>query len=59
MRTKVLSSRELWFSVETILYVKDAIRFRVNDLTSSFLVVLPGGTETIVPQTYSHSTKTI
>jgi hypothetical protein len=38
MRTKVLSSRELWYSVETILYVKDAIRYRVNDLTSSFLL---------------------
>ncbi|KAI9438360.1 hypothetical protein H4582DRAFT_1815080, partial [Lactarius indigo] len=36
MRTKVLDSRELWYSVETILYVKDAIRYRVNDLTNIF-----------------------
>ncbi|KAF8273627.1 hypothetical protein EI94DRAFT_1563512, partial [Lactarius quietus] len=36
MRTKVLDSRELFYSVETILYVKDAIRYRVNDLTNIF-----------------------
>jgi hypothetical protein len=36
MRTKVLDSRELWYSVESILYVKDAIRYRVNDLKNIF-----------------------
>ncbi|KAH9077795.1 hypothetical protein EDB83DRAFT_2548774 [Lactarius deliciosus] len=36
MRTKVLDSRELWYSVETILYVKDAIQYRVNDLANIF-----------------------
>ena len=36
MRTKVLDSRELWHCIETIFYVKDAIRHRVDDLTSSF-----------------------
>ena len=36
MRTKVLDSRELWYCVDSILHVKDAIRYRVDDLTSSF-----------------------
>ncbi|KAI9464119.1 hypothetical protein BJY52DRAFT_887705 [Lactarius psammicola] len=36
MRTKVLDSRELWSGVESILYVKDAIRYRMNDLTNIF-----------------------
>ncbi|KAH9171881.1 hypothetical protein EDB89DRAFT_1851867 [Lactarius sanguifluus] len=36
MRTKVLDSRELWYGVETILYVKDAIQYRVNDLANIF-----------------------
>jgi hypothetical protein len=36
MRTKVLDSRELWYCVETVLHVKDAIRYRLNDLTNIF-----------------------
>jgi len=35
MRTKVLDSRELWYSVGTIFYVNDAIQYRVNDLKST------------------------
>ena len=35
MRTKVLGSRSLWDSVETLLCVTDAIRYRVNDLKST------------------------
>ena len=34
MRVKVLDSRELWHSVESVLFVHDAIGFRVDDLTS-------------------------
>ena len=37
-RTKVLDSRELRCCMETIIYVKDAIRYRVKDLTSSLLL---------------------
>ncbi|KAI0249341.1 hypothetical protein BJV78DRAFT_1347821 [Lactifluus subvellereus] len=36
MRTKVLDSRELWYSVESMLFVKDAIRYRANDLANIF-----------------------
>ncbi|KAI0265430.1 hypothetical protein BC834DRAFT_879420 [Gloeopeniophorella convolvens] len=36
MRHKVLDARELWYAVESILYVKDAIKYRVNDLTNIF-----------------------
>ena len=36
MRTKVLDPDELEDSADTILYVKEAIIYRVNDLTSSF-----------------------
>ncbi|KAH9171872.1 hypothetical protein EDB89DRAFT_2070428 [Lactarius sanguifluus] len=36
MRTKVLDSRELWSGVESILNVKDAIRYRMNDLSNIF-----------------------
>jgi hypothetical protein len=35
MRTKVLDSRELWYSVDTILYVIDASQYRANDLKST------------------------
>jgi hypothetical protein len=34
MRTKVVHSRELWYSVKSIFYVRDAIGYRVNDLAS-------------------------
>jgi hypothetical protein len=34
MRTKVVDSRELWYSAESVLYVRDAIQYRVDDLTS-------------------------
>ncbi len=43
MRTKVLDSRELWYGVESILYVKDAIRYRMNDLTSTSFPISPAG----------------
>jgi hypothetical protein len=33
MRTKVVDSRELWHSVESVFYVHDAIGYRVDDLT--------------------------
>ncbi|KAI0298350.1 hypothetical protein B0F90DRAFT_1669084 [Multifurca ochricompacta] len=36
MRTKVLDSRELWGNVESILYVNDALKYRMNDLTNIF-----------------------
>ncbi|KAI9438366.1 hypothetical protein H4582DRAFT_1815213 [Lactarius indigo] len=36
MRTKVLDSRELWTGVESILYIEDAIRYRMNDLSNIF-----------------------
>ena len=36
MRTKVVDSRELWNSIESLLRVKDAIRYRVDDLASMF-----------------------
>ena len=36
MRAKVVDSRELWNSVESVLRVEEAIRYRVNDLTSMF-----------------------
>ncbi|KAH9045946.1 hypothetical protein EDB84DRAFT_1633013 [Lactarius hengduanensis] len=36
MRTKVLDSRELWSGVESILSIKDAIRYRMNDLSNIF-----------------------
>jgi hypothetical protein len=36
MRTKVLDPRELWYSVESIVFVQDAIRYRVDDLASMF-----------------------
>jgi hypothetical protein len=35
MRTKVVDSRELWYSAESVLYVYDAIGYRVDDLTST------------------------
>jgi hypothetical protein len=35
MRIKVVDSRELWHSVESVLYVHDAIGYRVDDLTST------------------------
>jgi hypothetical protein len=35
MRTKVLDSRELGSGVESFINVKDAIQYRVNDLTST------------------------
>jgi hypothetical protein len=34
MQAKVVDPRELWYSVESVLYVHDAIRYRVEDLTS-------------------------
>jgi hypothetical protein len=34
MRTKVLDTRELWFSLDSILFVQDAIKHRVNNLIS-------------------------
>jgi hypothetical protein len=34
MRANVVDSRELWNSVESILYLHDAIRYRVDDLAS-------------------------
>ena len=34
MQVKVVDSRELWNSVESILYLHDAIRYRVDDLAS-------------------------
>ena len=34
MRAKVVDSRELWNAVESILYLHDAIRYRVDDLAS-------------------------
>jgi hypothetical protein len=34
MRTKIVDSRELWHCVESVLYVYDAIGYRVNDLAS-------------------------
>jgi hypothetical protein len=36
MRAKVVDSRELWNSVESVLRVEEAIRYRVNDLASMF-----------------------
>ena len=36
MRAKVVDSRELWNSVESVLYLRDAIRYRVDDLASMF-----------------------
>ena len=50
MRVKVVDSRELWNSVASVLYVVDAIRYRVDDLASmsasSFLLfsMLTGST---------------
>jgi hypothetical protein len=35
MQTKVVDSRELWYSVESVLHVRDAIGYRVDDLTST------------------------
>jgi hypothetical protein len=35
MRTKLLDSRELGSGVESFVNVKDAIQYRVNDLTST------------------------
>jgi hypothetical protein len=34
MRTKVVDSRELWNGAESVLYLQDAIGYRVDDLTS-------------------------
>jgi hypothetical protein len=34
MRTKVLEPRELWFGLDSILFVQDAIKYRVNNLIS-------------------------
>ena len=34
MRIKVLDSRELWHSVESVLFIHDAVGYRVGDLTS-------------------------
>ena len=36
MRIKVVDSRELWNSIESVLRVKDVIRYRVDDLASMF-----------------------
>ena len=36
MRVKVVDSRELWNSIESVLRVKDVIRYRVDDLASMF-----------------------
>ena len=35
MRTKVLDNRELLYGIESIRYAKDAIQYRMNDLTST------------------------
>ena len=35
MRIKVLDNRELWYGIEGIRYAKDAIEYRMNDLTST------------------------
>src|SRR6266702_2837300 len=35
MRTRVLDSRELWNGADSLFYVKYAIRYRMNDLTST------------------------
>ncbi|KAH9064500.1 hypothetical protein EDB87DRAFT_1680408 [Lactarius vividus] len=37
MRTKLLNAREIRDCVYSLLYVKDAIRYRVNDLTNIFI----------------------
>jgi len=43
MRTKVLDWRELGSGVESFVNVKDAIRYRMNDLTSTcFSISLAG-----------------
>jgi len=36
MRTKVVDSRELSESTNSMLYVRDAIRYRIDDLTNNF-----------------------
>jgi len=36
MRGKVVDSREIWNCVESVLYVEDAIRYRVDDLACVF-----------------------
>jgi hypothetical protein len=36
MRAKVVDSRELWNAVESILYLRGAIRYRVDNLASMF-----------------------
>ena len=43
MLAKVVDSRELWDSVESILYLHDAIRYRVDDLASMSAPFLPFG----------------
>ena len=34
MRVKVVGSRELWSSIESVIYVQNAIQYRVDDLAS-------------------------
>jgi hypothetical protein len=43
MRIKVVDSREIWHSVESVLYVHDAIGYRVDDLTSTSAFSSPTG----------------
>jgi hypothetical protein len=41
MRTKVVDSRELWNSVESVLCLEEAIRYRMDDLACVFTSSFP------------------
>lgn len=53
MRTKVLDWRELGPGIESFINVKDAIRYRVNDLTCTFSLIYLAGSVSLTQSTHA------